>query len=173
MSNDPRLRSVHLQLQARRDDFRRAREALIGACGQPTMAADRQQLDALQPQSLSPSGTLADSRQYWLVDRDLVHSLKIGLNTIGRMPDNDVSILDSSVSRRHAAILVHLTDGCELHDTASKNGTFLNGQRIAGPTPIKAGDEIRLCDRTMIFGAGAQAPAPDGEGPDSKTVVES
>ena len=72
----------------------------------------------------------------------------------------------------HAAILVHLNDGCELHDTASKNGTFLNGQRIAGPTSIKAGDEIRLCDRTMVFAAGAEAPAPRGEGPDSKTVVE-
>jgi hypothetical protein len=173
MSDDPRLCSVHLQLQARREDFRRAREALIGACGGPTMAVDRKQLDALQPHATLPQGTFADSPHYWLVDRDLVHSLKVGLNTIGRMPDNDVSILDSSVSRRHAAILVHVNDGCELHDTASKNGTYLNGQRIAGPTPIKAGDEIRLCDRTMVFAAGDAPPAPHGDDSDSKTFVES
>ena len=123
MSDDPRLRSVHLQLQARRDDFRRAREALIGACGGPTMAVDRKQLDALQAQP-----TVArDLRGFAAVlARGSRPSsfFKVGLNTIGRMPDNDVSVLDSSVSRRHAAILVHLNDGCELHDTASKNGTI-------------------------------------------------
>jgi pSer/pThr/pTyr-binding forkhead associated (FHA) protein len=172
MSEDPRLRSVHLQLPNRRDDFRRAREALLGACGQPTLAVDRRQLDALQARATLPLGGLPELQQYWLVDHELVHSLKVGLNTIGRMPDNDVSVLDSSVSRRHAAILIHVNDSCELHDTASKNGTFLNGQRIAGPTAIKTGDEIRLCDRTLVFFVGNEAPLPRSEDSNSKTLVE-
>jgi hypothetical protein len=32
-------------------------------------------------------------------------------------------------------ILVHATSGCELHDTASTNGTFVNGHRIHDPVP--------------------------------------
>jgi pSer/pThr/pTyr-binding forkhead associated (FHA) protein len=55
------------------------------------------------------------------------------------------------VSRRHCAILVHLNDGCELHDTASKNGTFLNGDKLIGPTRLKPGDEIRMCGKQFTF----------------------
>lgn len=153
---DPRLQSVHLQAPLRRDEFRRARHAVENACGQQA--------------TLPPVNERAAER-FWLVDREIIYSLKVGLNTIGRMPDNDVAILDASISRRHAAIVVHTTDGCELHDTASKNGTYLNGQRIGGPTVIKSGDEIRLCDRTVRFLAGVTTPPPPDDG-NEKTMVE-
>jgi pSer/pThr/pTyr-binding forkhead associated (FHA) protein len=172
MADDPRLCSVHLQLPIRREDYRRAREALLGACGQPTLAVDRQQLDAIQARATQPPGTQTEASKYWLVDTELVHSLKVGLNTIGRMPDNDVSILDSSVSRRHAAILIHVNESCELHDTASKNGTFLNGARITGATPIKTGDQVRLCDRTLKFVVDAEAPMPRSDDANSITIVD-
>src|SRR5581483_9812419 len=89
--------------------------------------------------------------RFWLLDRESVYPLKIGLNTIGRAPENDVVLKDAFVSRRHCAILVHAGDGCELHDTASKNGTFLNGRKLAGPTPLNPGDEIRMCDCQLVF----------------------
>src|SRR5262245_50832278 len=170
MADDPRLCSVHLQIPIRREDYRRAREALLGACGNPTLAVDRQQLDATQARATQAPATQMEASKYWLVDRELIHSLKVGLNTIGRMPDNDVAILDSSVSRRHAAVLIHVNEACELHDTASKNGTFLNGLRLTGPTPIKTGDEIRLCDRTLKFGVGAEAPVLRNDDGDSITI---
>jgi pSer/pThr/pTyr-binding forkhead associated (FHA) protein len=67
------------------------------------------------------------------------------------MPDNDVVMADGSVSRRHCAIVLHASRGCEIHDTASKNGTYLNGKRILGPTRLVAGDEIRMSDHTIVF----------------------
>jgi pSer/pThr/pTyr-binding forkhead associated (FHA) protein len=152
---DPRLQSVHL-LAPRRDDFRRAREVVELACGQ---------------HATLPPSDVRESERFWLVDRDIVYALKVGLNTIGRMPDNDVAILDAAISRRHAAIVIHTSDGCELHDTASKNGTYLNGQRIGGPTAIKSGDEIRLCDRSVRFLSGNVTPRPSNDS-DAKTVVE-
>jgi pSer/pThr/pTyr-binding forkhead associated (FHA) protein len=38
-----------------------------------------------------------------------------------------------------------------LHDTASKNGTYVNGKRISGPTRLRSGDEIRMCDQRLVF----------------------
>lgn len=153
---DPRLLSVHLQAPLRRNDFRRARSAVENACGQ---------------HATLPPIEDSNSVRFWLIDREIVYSLKVGLNTIGRMPDNDVAILDASISRRHAAIVIHTSDGCELHDTASKNGTYLNGQRIAAPTAIKCGDEIRLCDRTVRFLSGNVTPAPSDDR-NAKTMIE-
>jgi pSer/pThr/pTyr-binding forkhead associated (FHA) protein len=60
-------------------------------------------------------------------------------------------VSDAFVSRRHCAILVHHSSVCELYDTASKNGTYLNGNKINGPTRLHTGDEIRMCDRNYIF----------------------
>jgi pSer/pThr/pTyr-binding forkhead associated (FHA) protein len=99
--------------------------------------------------------------RFWLVDRNSVYPLKTGLNTIGRSPENDVVLQDAYVSRRHCAILVHAGDGCEVHDTASKNGTFLNGRKLAGPSRLQSGDEIRMCDCQLIFmsKAGEEPPS--------------
>src|SRR3954469_23364981 len=160
--SDPRLCSVHLEALPRRQDYRRAREQMLGSCGQQTLAVDQAQLDELQALRTRPGDDKPSpaGAKYWLVDQDGVHDLKVGLNTIGRMPDNDVSVPDGSVSRRHCAIVVHATRGCELYDTASKNGTYINGQRVSGPTALKAGDQIRLCDRQFVFIAGEQTPPP-------------
>jgi pSer/pThr/pTyr-binding forkhead associated (FHA) protein len=96
---------------------------------------------------------------YWLVDNEYIYPLKVGINTVGRSPDNDVVVQDCYISRRHCAILVHAGNVCELHDTASKNGTFVNGQRIAGPTRLRSGDEIRICDQRLVFVTRNDPPA--------------
>jgi pSer/pThr/pTyr-binding forkhead associated (FHA) protein len=86
------------------------------------------------------------------------------------MPDNDVVISDGSVSRRHCAILVHTQRGCELHDTASKNGTFLNGKRVMGPTRLSDGDQIRMCDHTVVF-KSSDADPPAAEAPEFAPTI--
>ncbi|HKB39031.1 MAG TPA: FHA domain-containing protein [Gemmataceae bacterium] len=160
---DPRLNSVHLEAP-RRQEFRRAREVLLGARGWQTVMAERDpaaQADASHtlvqepPDVASPAGL-----SYWLVDGDCVHPLKVGLNTIGRSPDNDVVLQDAYVSRRHCAVLVHANHVCELHDIASKNGTFLNGRKIGQPTRLHSGDEIRMCDRQLVFLTKSSEPDP-------------
>jgi pSer/pThr/pTyr-binding forkhead associated (FHA) protein len=137
----------------------------MGACGQQTLAFDQGHLDeieALRTHATEGGATSAMAR-FSLIDQDGLHGLKVGLNTIGRLPDNDIAVADGSVSRRHCTIVVHASRGCEVFDTASKNGTFVNGQRIKGMTSLKAGDQIRLCDRQFVFIAG-QVADDDADG---------
>lgn len=152
--SDPRLNSIHLD-SFRREEFRRAREVLVGSVGERTQkAGENQSADRTHPNQTileGVAGKLTPTLEYALVDKEAVYELKIGLNTIGRLSDNDVVLPDPYLSRRHCAILVHASNGCELHDVASKNGTFLNGKKIAGPTALKSGDEIRMCDRNLVF----------------------
>lgn len=182
---DPRLNSIHLD-GTRRQDFRRAREVLLAARGWQTLAAENHAAvldsghpDPDRPDTLaqghahSPPATFSPaSPHFWLRDRDNVYPLKVGLNTIGRAPDNDIVLQDCYVSRRHCAVLVHAGNGCEVHDTASKNGTYLNGRRIGGPSRLATGDEIRMCDRQLVFFCQDETPARPVEPPDSPTMVE-
>ena len=88
------------------------------------------------------------------------------------MPDNDVVVADPSVSRRHCAVVVHTGQTCEIHDTASKNGTYLNGRRIDGPTRLAGGDEAP--PGGLELGAAPRAErerAQRGELPRAKTRV--
>ena len=151
---DPRLNSVHLELP-RRQEFRAAREQLLKGRGTNTLCAEGQGgfLPGGSPNltAVERPGADAVPARFVLMDKDYVYPLKTGVNTIGRMPDNDVVLEDAYVSRRHCAILVHAGDTCELHDVASKNGTFLNGRKINGPTRLKSGDEIRMCTRNLVF----------------------
>jgi pSer/pThr/pTyr-binding forkhead associated (FHA) protein len=153
---DARLNSVHLEAP-RREQFRAAREALLETRGKDTLVAELQGGYLSGPAENNtiiqnvPGGAQAAPAKFVLMDAEYIYPLKIGLNTVGRMPDNDVVLTDAYVSRRHCAVVVHTGDRCELHDIASKNGTYLNGQKIAGPTPLKSGDEIRMCNRQLVF----------------------
>jgi FHA domain len=156
--NDPRLNSIHLP-DARRLQYRFAREALLQARGQQTLCAVQEAPAEVQSHTIIESpGAEPAASAYWLTDSKRVYPLKIGVNTVGRSADNDVIVEDGCVSRRHCAILVHVATGCELHDTASKNGTLLNGARLSGPTKLRPGDEIRLCDQQFVFQARPDAP---------------
>jgi hypothetical protein len=66
-------------------------------------------------------------------------------STIGRSPDNDISIPDPEVSRRHAQI-VQRESGYAIVDLGSTNGTFVNDVRVTELTPLHHGDLIRLGD---------------------------
>lgn len=62
--------------------------------------------------------------------------------TIGRH-GCDVVLADPEVSRRHARIR-QLDAGPAVEDIGSSNGTFINGRRIQGITPLSAGDRVRF-----------------------------
>lgn len=165
--SDPRLQSLHLEGQPRREQFRAARQALQAACGSQTIAGDIRLLvaedrpDALTAAPPAPGGPVATGRfTFYLKDGTNVYPLRLGMNSVGRLPDNDVVIRDECVSRRHCAVLVHTDLRCELHDVASKNGTQLNGKKISGPTRLQSGDQILLCNRKLTFHVTDAAPEP-------------
>jgi FHA domain len=149
---DARLNSIHLELP-QRQEFRAARDQLLLGRGDRTLCVEGQSNFAKGSHNLEPGQQAAETvpARFVLVDKDVVYPLNVGLNTIGRMPDNDVVVDDGYVSRRHCAILVHTDDSCELQDVASKNGTLVNGQKIQCPTRLQAGDEIRICTRSLVF----------------------
>ena len=113
------------------------------------------------PRSAGPGVTAT----YRLILEDHEVALQPGENLLGRVENGAVWIESPTVSRRHARILI---DGDEaiLEDLASKNGTFLRGQRIAAPTRLRDGDVIRLGGVAMTLRAlGAnQATHTDGGG---------
>ena len=164
--SDPRLHSLHLEGQPRRYTFRAARQALQAACGSHTVAGDVRQLDddhlgASTLAAPAPVVSLIAGRfAYYLKDGTNVYPLHLGMNSVGRLPDNDVVVRDECVSRRHCAILIHSDMRCELHDVASKNGTVLNGKKIPAPTRLQSGDQITLCNRRLTFHIAEAAPEP-------------
>jgi serine phosphatase RsbU (regulator of sigma subunit) len=88
---------------------------------------------------------------------------------LGRHTECDVADVfqdNKGVSRFHAQVEV---DGGRyfLEDRGSRNGTFLNGQRITGRTPLRSGDRITIADVELTFSeeagvgrAAAPPPAP-------------
>jgi hypothetical protein len=61
--------------------------------------------------------------------------------SIGRDASCDLAIADMTVSRRHAT-LERTPDGWMLTDLASTNGTRVNGWRVRGKVPVRAGDLV-------------------------------
>ncbi len=80
--------------------------------------------------------------------------LKEKCTNIGRGAENELQLVrDSELSRRHCSIL-RLEDGrCLLRDDASRNGTFINEQKIdpASPIPLQDGDEVHIGNSYFTF----------------------
>ncbi|HVF72844.1 MAG TPA: FHA domain-containing protein [Chthoniobacterales bacterium] len=70
------------------------------------------------------------------------HDLLEETHTIGRAPENSIRLEDTSVSGRHAELVLS-GDNCSLKDLGSTNGTLVNGQPITEAT-LRAGDRIRF-----------------------------
>jgi pSer/pThr/pTyr-binding forkhead associated (FHA) protein len=76
--------------------------------------------------------------------------------TIGRRDDNDVSLSwDKEVSRLHAQIEQIKGEWCLVDEGLSRNGSFVNGERVTGRRRLRDGD--RLCFGSTI--AAYRAPA--------------
>lgn len=84
---------------------------------------------------------------------------------IGRSAECDVPLDVAAVSRRHAAILRD-HDRFYVEDLHSRNGTFLNDQRIIDRLPLSDGDQLVICDQTFRFHSG------HGSGPSAGATVQ-
>ena len=85
--------------------------------------------------------------------------------TIGRDSVNEIVINDAEISRRHAR-LTFQGGKYVLEDLGSTNGTFVNGQRLAGPRVLKAGEVVSFGEQIVMvfeatnFDAGATVVSP-------------
>ena len=90
--------------------------------------------------------------------------------TIGRDSSNEVAINDAEVSRRHAR-LTFQGGKFVLEDLGSTNGTFVNGQRLAGPRVLKAGEVVSFGEQiVLVFESSTFDPAATMASPRAAAV---
>ena len=75
-------------------------------------------------------------------------ALEKDVTSIGRSKRNDLILADQWLSRNHAEIR-RQDRGLVAFDLESRNGTYINGTRIARPTPLQNGDVITLGDQQI------------------------
>jgi pSer/pThr/pTyr-binding forkhead associated (FHA) protein len=75
--------------------------------------------------------------------------------SIGRDASCDLAIADMTVSRLHAQ-LERTSEGWLLSDLESTNGTRVNGWRVRGKVPVRAGDLVSFGSLEVVFSAGAR-----------------
>lgn len=103
-------------------------------------------LDTEKPRSARP--------WHWLVLRGRRVALGEGENVIGRDPASEVCLDDSSVSRRHARMVID-ADGVRLEDLGSKNGTTARGETVREPTRLAAGDRLVFGSVVAVYRTSA------------------
>jgi len=69
---------------------------------------------------------------------------------VGRNPQADIPLEAPVVSWQHAR-LDHTPQGHVLTDLNSTNGTFVNGQRLAQPYPLKRGDVVQIGPFRLVY----------------------
>ncbi len=111
-------------------------------------------LDFTEPVDCTPSFASDETRQT-VTDVTECHKQQSPTPqhwVIGADPDCDIVVSNSYVSRRHCQ-LTRLADGFLLQDLGSRNGTFVNGQRLTRSATVTLGDHISL-------GKNARMPWP-------------
>ena len=95
----------------------------------------------------------------WLESDGRRFPLPSGEHVIGRDADVEVRLDASTVSRRHARIVV-TAEGAMLEDCGAKNGTFRGNERVtSSPILLVDGDTIKVGSLVVTF----HASAPFGE----------
>jgi DNA-binding response OmpR family regulator len=79
--------------------------------------------------------------------------------TIGRSPDCTISIPVRWISRQHA-LLRRQGGQFLIEDSGSKNGVFVNGQRVLKPRALADGDMIQLAPGLELVYVDSEATAP-------------
>jgi pSer/pThr/pTyr-binding forkhead associated (FHA) protein len=87
---------------------------------------------------------------------------------IGRSDECHLRPKSDAISRNHCCILVH-DDGVIIRDLNSRNGTYVNDERIAEDRELKAGDKIRIAKLEFEIDIKEAKKAPVAAGaPDTK-----
>jgi pSer/pThr/pTyr-binding forkhead associated (FHA) protein len=83
----------------------------------------------------------------------VIATLRAGATTtIGRDPECEISLAwDEGVSRLHAELMTIGSEWVIVDDGLSRNGTFANGERVAGRRRLRDGDQVEIGATMLIF----------------------
>lgn len=106
---------------------------------------------ALELDTPADSGLRERARQpYALRLGTREYRLKSRLTTAGRSSAADIPLVGALVSRRHATFSITET-GVDVADHGSRNGVFVNGERISGVVALRPGDIITIGDDSLTL----------------------
>jgi len=101
---------------------------------------------------------------------------------IGRDPNNELHLDDPEVSRHHARVILH-NGAVWVQDAGSRNGVFVNGNRVSGHKQISPGAQIQIgthqflvelpkagMDSSVSIDLGSITPREDTQGNGSKKL---
>jgi pSer/pThr/pTyr-binding forkhead associated (FHA) protein len=71
------------------------------------------------------------------------------ITRLGRHPGSEISLDDITVSRRHAEVH-RTTEGYEVADSGSLNGTYVNQERVERAI-LQHGDELQIGKFRLVF----------------------
>lgn len=71
--------------------------------------------------------------------------------TVGRFPDNTIPLEFNGISRYHFKVISTGPDAFTVEDAGSKNGTFVNNQKIEGSVTLSKGDMIKIGSMALKF----------------------
>ena len=99
---------------------------------------------------------MASYLEVWKPDGPELIALDKDKVTVGSHDTNDVVLsADKTVSRLHA-VLEAFPAGWSLRDMGSRNGTFVNGQKLAGERVLGPGDEVRIGRTRLVVRGGVR-----------------
>jgi DNA-binding winged helix-turn-helix (wHTH) protein len=91
----------------------------------------------------------------WLVGGSIRVPLREGENIVGRDTAELFQFEPSTISRRHARIVIG--ESITLEDVGSKNGTWLQDERVTAPQSLADGDVVKLGSATFTFRLARQS----------------
>jgi serine phosphatase RsbU (regulator of sigma subunit) len=89
-------------------------------------------------------------------------ALDRGGTLIGRQPDAAVYLESLAVSRQHARVLWE-DGGWVVEDVGSSNGTYVNGRRVKGRTPLTERDALQIGPYVLHLQGDNITPVPEPE----------
>ena len=118
-----------------------------GGSGTDVMLPD----EAPKPLPAEPSGHDPGLLIMTGSDEGALYQLAEGRVSIGRSAECDIQIEESSVSKRHAELLIQ-PGHCRVHDISRSNGVYVNGHQV-DDVVLNPGDVIRLGRIELMFDA--------------------
>jgi pSer/pThr/pTyr-binding forkhead associated (FHA) protein len=87
-------------------------------------------------------------------DDGTLHPLLEETSTIGRTAANTIALRDASVSAKHA-LVVRSAEGFVIEDVGSRNGTYVNSEKLTEKRLLADGDLVRLGKIILTFNLAA------------------